>query len=88
MITVLKAFIKARSSDALSTEIASTLFTKIIDSPHNDIFMQQAVKRLEAAELADVLDLVNEELESLSAKGKVQAFYSVSVSNGRNESKY
>lgn len=50
--------------------------------------MQQAVKRLEAAELADVLDLVNEELESLSAKGKVQAFYSVSVSNGRNENKY
>lgn len=50
--------------------------------------MQQAVKRLEAAELADVLDLVNEELESLSAKGKVQAFHSVSVSNGRNENKY
>ncbi|KAJ8659341.1 hypothetical protein O0I10_005056 [Lichtheimia ornata] len=77
LITVLKAFIKARRSNTLSSEIASTLFAKIIDSPHNDIFMQQAVKRLEAAELADVLDLINDELESLSAKGKVQAFYSL-----------
>ena len=78
MVLLLKALLAQGDTNPMESGTREQLFKYIIDSPHNDIFMQQALKRLTAAEIPAAVQLLIWRLENAQLFESSETFFNVS----------
>ncbi|KAI9319293.1 hypothetical protein BX666DRAFT_2025602 [Dichotomocladium elegans] len=88
-VALLSAFIEKREAGALPQHHVSTFFAKLLTSPYNEIFLQQALKQLTVSELPMVLDLILQQLKQISENDGRGRFYElIELANGVLDSHY
>ncbi|KAI9258122.1 hypothetical protein BDA99DRAFT_515291 [Phascolomyces articulosus] len=77
LVLLLKALLAEENDGLVESTTREELFQYIIDSPHNDIFMQQALKRLTASEIPTALQLIIWRLENVQLFESSDTFFNV-----------
>ncbi|KAI9495131.1 hypothetical protein BDB00DRAFT_816053 [Zychaea mexicana] len=87
LVVLLKALLA--NPDSLPVSTREDLFKHIIDSPHNEIFMQQALKRLTASEIPAAVNMIIWRLENVQLFESSDTFINVlEFTNGLLDSHY
>ncbi|KAI7852997.1 hypothetical protein BDC45DRAFT_443010 [Circinella umbellata] len=77
LVLLLKALLAQGDTSPVESSTREELFKYIIDSPHNDIFMQQALKRLTATEIPRAVELLIWRLENVQLFESSETFFNV-----------
>ncbi|KAI8140412.1 hypothetical protein BJV82DRAFT_671490 [Fennellomyces sp. T-0311] len=75
LVLLLKSLLASPAN--LNKSTREDLFKHIIDTPHNDIFMQQALKRLTASEIPAALDMIIWRLENVHLFEASDTFFNI-----------